>query len=223
MPCLPLGGGRTIKQLRIEMSCRSIRIVRGFFRLTRKCSIMAFMRTILMGGIKHCGKTTLGRIAADRLGYDFFDLDELTVGEGMGTWGSARELMNNFGADGFRELEAMAVTSLIGKTIPELTGKGVVLSLGGGTIENTEAMAALRGTMVYLLAPCELLYQRIDLSGKPAFLSMESPYEDFLNLYKRRDILYRKFADLIHEVDESPKELNAERLLLALEDYHGGK
>lgn len=176
-----------------------------------------------MGGIKHCGKTTLGKIVAAELGCDFFDLDELTVREGMGAWGSARELMKNCGVDRFREMEAMAAASLFEKIIPELSGKGVVLSLGGGAIENAEAMARLRGTRVYLLAPRELLYRRIELSGEPAFLSKDNPYEDFLELYKRRDILYRKFADLIHEVDESPKELNAERLLLALEEHYAGK
>lgn len=178
-----------------------------------------------MGGIKHCGKTTLGSIIAARLNYDFFDLDELVMKEGMGVWGSVREAMQNLGGDGFRKLETMAIAFFIERIIPGLFGSGVVLSLGGGFIENTEAMAYLgdRGTRIYLLAARELLYRRIELSGKPAFLSEENPYEDFVELYARRDILYREFADLIHEVDESPAELNAQRLLLALEGHYAGK
>jgi len=186
---------------------------------------MALMRMILIGGIKHCGKTTLGSIAAAGLNYDFFDLDELMLEESMGEWGSVREVMRKLGVDGFRKLEAKAVASFIERIIPGLSRNGVVLSLGGGIVENSEAMARLgnRGTRVYLLASSELLYRRISSSGKPAFLSAESPYEDFTELYRRRDILYRDFADLIHEVDESPPKLNARRLLLALEEHYARK
>lgn len=141
----------------------------------------------------------------------------------MGTWSSARELMRNTGAKRFRELETMAAMFFIEKIIPNLEGEGVVLSLGGGTIENSEAMACLVGTRVYLLASREILYRRIELTGKPTFLSAKNPYEDFLELYRRRDILYRDFADLIHKVDESPPELNAGKLLLALKEHYAGK
>lgn len=186
---------------------------------------MAPMETILIGGIKHCGKTTLGSIVAVELNYDFFDLDELILGEGMGEWDSVREVMRKLGVDEFRKLEAMAVTSFIERIFPSLSKGGVILSLGGGVIENSEAMARLgnRGTRVYLLASFELLYRRISSSGKPAFLSAESSHEEFSELYRRRDILYRRFADLIHEVDNSPAEINARRLLLALEEHYAGK
>jgi len=183
------------------------------------------MRMIFMGGIKHCGKTTLGGIAAAELDYDFFDLDELIVKESKGAWISARELMRNLGGEGFRNLETMAAAFFIERIVPTLSRGGVVLSLGGGVIENAEAIARLgnEGTRVYLLAARELLYRRIKLSGQPAFLSAENPYEDFLKLYARRDILYREFADLILEVDESPVRFNAGRLLSALEEHYGGK
>ena len=173
-----------------------------------------------MGGIKHCGKTTLGSIIATRLDYDFFDLDALIVKKSRDAWSSAREVMQNLGGEEFRELETMAAAFFIEGIVPNLSKNGVVLSLGGGVIENAGAMARLRGTRVYLLAARELLYRRIKLSGQPAFLSTENPHEDFHELYNRRDILYRKFADLIHEVDESPAELNARRLLLALEEHY---
>jgi len=195
------------------------------FLLRIRYFIIAAMRTILIGGIKHCGKTTLGSIIAAELDYDFFDLDELMVKEGGDLWSSARELMQNLGEERFKELETAATMLFVRKIAPNLPGSGVVLALGGGVVENLEAISLLGsgGTRVYLLADSELLYRRIRVSGRPAFLSAEEPHEDFLKLYRRRDVLYRKFADLIHEVDESPAELNALRLLIALEEHYAGK
>lgn len=180
------------------------------------------MGLILIGGLKHCGKTSLGRILARDLECPFFDLDDLVLEETAGKWKSIRQLYRELGRDEFRRLEVAAVRDFIEWRIPTLGGEPAVLSLGGGTIENTEAMAWLsgRGTAVYLKAEAELLFERIMQGGCPPFLSEDNPKEDFMTLYEKRDALYIQFADMIQEVDDAPQLVNAQRLLVSLEKRH---
>ena len=182
------------------------------------------MRFILLGGIKHCGKSTLGRIAAAELGYRFYDLDNLILDEAAGSDSSAvsvRDIWRNLGEFEFRRLEEDACRNFIEWVIPGLNS-GCVLSLGGGTAENPGAMAWIgkKGINVYIRGEESLLFRRIMAGGRPPFLSEESPREDFAALYARRDALYRNFAHIIHDVDDSPAEINARRLVAALERYH---
>ncbi|OQX29332.1 MAG: hypothetical protein B0D92_04230 [Spirochaeta sp. LUC14_002_19_P3] len=176
-------------------------------------------------GLKHCGKTSLGRAAASELHYSFFDLDQLVLDLSPNKWKSVRELWMNSGREEFLRLEELAAQNFIRLTLPSLEGRGVILSLGGGSIENDGALHWLRGPglRVYIRAEANLLFQRIMAKGRPPFLSEDAPEKDFSVLYQKRDKLYRKFADIIHDVDNSPREINTQRLLKTLEAYHAGK
>ena len=44
-----------------------------------------------------------------------------------------------------------------------------------------------------------------------------------MEIYKKRDTLYTDFAELIHDVDDAPKKVNAQRLLVRLERYYARK
>ena len=180
------------------------------------------MGIILLGGIKHCGKTTLGRITAAEMDWRFYDLDDLVLIEAGSVWNSVREIWQNMGKEAFLQLEEDAARSFIEWIVPDLDGGGCILSLGGGTVENTGAMAWIgrKGTNVYIQGEEIMLYNRIMAGGRPPFLSEASPREDFALLYEKRDALYRDFAHLVHQVDDSPAELNARRLVVALEKYH---
>ena len=182
------------------------------------------MGLILVGGLKHSGKTSLGRIIARDLDCPFFDMDELILEETSGAWKSVRKIYRDLGRDEFQRLEEEAARNFVEWRLPELGGDPAVLALGGGTIENAAAMAWLsgRGTAVYLHADADLLFARIMEGGRPPFLSEERPEEDFKELYRKRDALYADFADIIHDVDDSPQEINAQRLLVVLEKRHAG-
>ncbi len=183
---------------------------------------IGFMGIILLGGIKHCGKTTLGRLAAEELGWRFYDLDNLVLKEAGGMWKTVREVWQDMGKEEFQLLEEDASRNFIEWIIPDLDGGSCILSLGGGTVENTGAMAWIgrKGTNVYIRGEEQMLYNRIMAGGRPPFLSEASPREDFALLYEKRDALYRGFAHLVHHVDDSPAEINARRLIVALEKYH---
>jgi len=184
--------------------------------------MMGPMRILLIGGLKHCGKSSLGRIVARENGLAFYDLDDLVLGETGGAWTTVRQLYRDLGRLEFLSLEEDAARTFVEWAIPRLEGDGAVLALGGGTVENPGAVAWLRhaGTRVYVRAEAELLYRRIMAGGRPPFLSEDDPHGDFLELYARRDALWREFADLVHDVDDSPKDINARRLQVALEKHH---
>jgi shikimate kinase len=104
------------------------------------------------------GKTTVGRIVADRLGLPFHDTDE-AVEEASG-----RTVVELF-ADGeqtFRDAEADAVRSL--------AGQDAVVACGGGVVLDEGNVGALRATglVVWLDAPVSVLAVRVgDATGRP--------------------------------------------------------
>jgi len=88
---------------------------------------------IVLVGFLGAGKTTVGRLLADRLGLRFLDADEVLVER------AGRSVAEIFAADGepaFRALEHAVVTDL-------LRGEDLVLSLGGGAVEHAGTAAAL--------------------------------------------------------------------------------
>ncbi len=178
------------------------------------------MAIILIGGLKHCGKSTLGRIIADDLDYQFYDMDDLVLAETAGAWKSVRAIYRDAGKDEFMRLEQDAARNFVEWHVPDLNGRGAILSLGGGTVENRGAMAWIgrKGFNVYVRAPRALLFKRIIAGGRPPFLSEDDPEGDWAALYEKRDALYAGFAALTHDVDESEPSINAQRLLVKLEE-----
>ncbi|HWM03099.1 MAG TPA: shikimate kinase [Actinophytocola sp.] len=78
---------------------------------------------LILVGPPGSGKSTVGRLAADRLGVEFRDFDDdLERAHGL----PAGELVVRLGREGFQESERELLTGLL----PEFTG---VLALGGGT------------------------------------------------------------------------------------------
>lgn len=180
-------------------------------------------RSILyLCGIKHSGKSTLGRRLAEDRGLAFYDADELTIaaanqntaggatsGPG-GPFRSARQLYRAVGPRGFKELEATALKALIEAdraTVEPHSDTAhpaphVVVALGGGVGDNPEALALISrsGYLVYLYVDADILYERIMRRGTPAFLTTENPKEEFEELFRRRDAAYRSSSDLVVEL-----------------------
>lgn len=141
------------------------------------------MTTVQLLGMKHSGKSTVGRLWAQRRGWDFYDLDTLLEAK-AGGGRTSRQIYLDEGKAGFQKYEAEAAHFIAGR----LSQGRAVLAWGGGTMTNTEAVEALRGRghLVMLTDRPEVLYERILRGGRPAFLSAERPWEDFQALYRER-------------------------------------
>lgn len=137
------------------------------------------MEKICLIGFMGCGKTTVGKVLAERLGWEWTDLDAYIV-QKAGKPISA--IFAEEGEESFRKLEARCLEEILNRP-----NKGVI-STGGGVIMTPINRQRLQQVKtVYLNYPFEVLYNRI--SG-----DLERPlvttYEDLHKRYAYRQPLY---------------------------------
>lgn len=176
-------------------------------------------RSIVLGGMKHCGKSTHGKLLAQALHCDFLDTDDL-LAERYGAMYeetlTPREIFRKHGEAFFRRLEADVIAALAYDC-----GVPRVVALGGGVPANRfvreDDLRAL-GVFVYLAIDAATAFARVAAGGLPPFLEQElDPEQKFAELYRERDAFYRKYADVTILIagDEPVDQVGAR--LLALE------
>ncbi len=154
---------------------------------------------LVLGGMKHCGKSTHGKLLAARLGVPFFDTDTLLEERFAALYGrraGCREIFREAGEAAFRELEAAVIAELAAES-----GRPQVVALGGGAPANERIVPetwAKLGCFIYLETAPEVAFERVKQGGLPPFLvAAADPYRAFLDLYRDRAAFYRRYAALI--------------------------
>lgn len=147
------------------------------------------------------GKTTVGRIVADRLGRHVIDSD--AVIERL-TGRTVREIFADDGEDAFRSFETAALLDALATTEP------AVIAAAGGVVlraENREALKRANAKVVWLCATPALLVDRV-MSGGHRPLLDDDPAGTLQLMYETRQSLYREVADAIVLVDNrTPAEV----------------
>ena len=175
------------------------------------------MTSVQLLGMKHTGKSTLGRLLAQNKGLDFDELDLLLEAEqGLQPLLNSREIFRSLGRARFQELEALAAK----KVAQRMSKTLLVLAWGGGTIDNPVAVEALRGQglLVHLVETPKVLFDRILRGGLPAFLSADRPWEDFQKLYERRTNAMSAICDVEFSLEGRPIDQAFQDLLNVLDD-----
>lgn len=95
---------------------------------------------IILMGIKHCGKSTQGRMLGKDLGAPFYDTDTV-IKKISGK--SPREIFLEEGKDGFMEKEKDACFA-IAQEIEEKQIKKVVIATGGGNLQQSEGFGNIK-------------------------------------------------------------------------------
>ncbi len=116
---------------------------------------------IYLVGFMGSGKSTVGKLLAERLGWTFVDLDE-EIEEEQKT--PIPEIFEKQGEEWFRELETEAIRKRVRMV---RSGCPTVLALGGGAFvrdENFE-MLADHGVTVWLDCPVDLAWDRVSVCG----------------------------------------------------------
>jgi len=104
-------------------------------------------------GFSGSGKSTIGPLLANSLGYEFVDLDQAIEKK------AGKTITRIFDEDGeayFRNLEMMTLQALVAHN-------DMVVSLGGGVLENDQSYTLIQksGTLVYLKSPITTLIRRL--------------------------------------------------------------
>ena len=187
------------------------------------------MKSIILMGIKHCGKSTQGKLLGEMLELPFFDTDSLISGR---TGRTPRQIYLEGGEDAFKDAELDACTALAEQI--RASGTDAVIATGGGICANPAALAALRplGSFVFLQADEQIAANRIvrevsvaadgTLSNLPAYIAAGHPQSlsdvrrEFHRFYLERTSLYAAAADVTVQMLRLPKQENARRIMQAL-------
>ena len=175
-------------------------------------------KPVFLIGYRATGKSTVARLLAERLGYDWVDADDL-VEERAGK--SIAAMFAEDGEPAFRELEATIVTDLCGR-------RRLVVALGGGAVlrESSRAAVPQAGPTVWLTADVETIARRLSadqstVSRRPS-LTDAGVIAEIESVLTRREPIYRECATF--EVDtenKTPAEV-ADLILARLESQMTG-
>ena len=165
---------------------------------------MSGMKIILFG-YRGSGKTTVGKIIAEKLSLPLVDTD-LEIVERFGGMTIA-EIWQKHGEPAFREMECQVTQDFCGQRSQT---ENCVISLGGGTLMQKAAFAAVEACedaiRIYLAAPAEVLSQRIagdvhTQKNRPSLTAAQSAIDEVKQVLVEREPTYLKAAD--HVVDVS--------------------
>jgi shikimate kinase len=166
---------------------------------------------IVLIGYRCSGKTSVGKIIADRTGMDFYDTDELIE---KSTGRSIKEIVEKDGWDRFREIEQDVIRDASGL-------RGAVLATGGGVVMFEENMANLKknGYVIWLEGNVEILMKRMTLDreadNRPSLTGFD-PVAEIRKVMEIRDPLYRKVSDMVINTDSLSLNEVADRIIEAV-------
>jgi shikimate kinase len=162
-------------------------------------------RPVVFIGFMGSGKTRVGELVAESLGYTFVDTDEV-IEQRAGR--KISEIFTEDGEETFRRLETEAIGTVLSGEWHTDSRRGLAVSLGGGAATRTENWDILHGARaltIYLHADPETLLDRV--YGRPhrpllAGLTREQTLERISSMLHQRDPWYRR-ADLVISSDNS--------------------
>lgn len=161
------------------------------------------------------GKSTIGPILANTLGYDFADVDKV-IEERVGK--TVKEIFHQHGEKFFREIESAVIEEMSKREYH-------VISLGGGSVVDPNNFSVVKnsGILVYLQSSPEQLLERLQHKGdRPVLsdsegqrLSQEQLRERVLQLYADRAPIYAQ-AHLTIYTDEQKVGLTVDEIVKKL-------
>ena len=138
------------------------------------------------------GKSTIGRIVAERIGRQLVDTDDAIRRR---TGKSVRELWEDGGEAAYRLLESSVVLDAVRGEAPL-----VVAAPGGVVLDPAVRDAMTHAFVVWLKVDPSILASRVRPDDHRPLLGRD-PYAVLTTMARDRDDLYRTVADAIVEVD----------------------
>ena len=163
---------------------------------------------VLLVGFMGVGKSTTGKVLAQRLGCRYVDSDE-RVKERTGL--TVPELFAQRGEPAFRAEESEVLREACQAV------DGVVVGVAGGAVLDPANRALMRttGTVVWLRARLETIVQRVG-DGRSRPILGDDPAAAVRRLYPQREPLYAELADVVVDVDDVGPDQVAGEIAAAL-------
>lgn len=171
-------------------------------------------RRVFLLGFMGAGKTTVGRALAQRLGWTFYDLDDvIEQREGR----SIAAIFAESGERVFRRAESAALRSLLEENAPQ---RNLIVALGGGAFvqqENRSALDQAGAITVLLEAPLKELQRRCrsDANGRTRPLAQQEAR--FAELFAARQAVYEQAQFRVATMGKTVEQIveTIERILTA--------
>jgi shikimate kinase len=160
-------------------------------------TVPSSIRRIVLTGFMGAGKSTVGKMLAERLGWSFLDLDA-HIEDRAGV--TIPEIFSNHGEPHFRRLESTALVSALGRP-------NTVLALGGGAPEEITNRLLIEQTpatfAIFLDAPFPTLFDRCMLQeiGRPV---LADPTAAALRFARRRPFYSRMSRVTVETSTQTP-------------------
>jgi len=164
---------------------------------------------IVLIGMRGSGKTTVGKILAQKLGREFIGMDELiTQKAGL----TIPEMVARYGWSKFRDIEEEVASEVAERD-------NIVNATSGGVVTREKNVTKLKkmGILVWLNAGIDTLLERIgEDSERPPLVSGRTQREDMELTLNERMPLYQKAADLAIDTEDKTPEEVAEAIIKSL-------
>lgn len=150
---------------------------------------------LVLVGMMGAGKTTVARLAAERLSRPLFDSDAMIEHQ---TGRTVREIFVDDGEPAFRAMETEALITALACEEP------AVIAAAGGVVLSPENRAVLKNSfarVVWLFAEPATLMERVTGAGHRPLLA-DDPAGTLQRMFHDREALYREVADAIVLVDQ---------------------
>ncbi|TKB69039.1 MAG: shikimate kinase [Nitrospira sp.] len=164
---------------------------------------------VVLIGYRGTGKSTVGKLVAERLGRVLVSTDAEIVKSAVQ---SIPEIVEQHGWEYFRDLETKICQDLAGRD-------GVVIDTGGGAILRSQNVEGLKrtGKLFWLTAPVETIARRIGAdTQRPSLTGTKSFLDEIQDVLRERTPKYQAAADYIIETDGKSATQVADEILARL-------
>ncbi len=171
-------------------------------------------------GMKHCGKSTIGRAWSDYINAPFYDTDDIILEDYRKEKGTSvetlRQIYTLHGNKFLKDREFELMHHLNNELLPKSDHN--VVSLGGGLPVNIDLIDLLQGleTVIYLKDSYSRLFERVAATGKVPFLNEDNAEEHFYSLCREREGYYILHADIIIDLDNLSLEAAKDKVFKTL-------